>query len=129
MKKNQTKQAVQKAIENHASLLNQAAADRLHTCYTTDAVFMPEGHKNLSYQDLANLKSEGFLKNSGFEISYDFTDISVDEKYAFVTASAITKTKEGKKKSFKKSNDFFVLKFIGTEWKIYRHTFNNITEL
>lgn len=128
MESNNTKIAVQKVIENHVNILNNAAVDKLYTCYSKDAIFTPDGHQKLYYSDIANLKSGRSLKNCQFEISYEFEELDIDNNYAFVNAVAITKTKVKNTVTSKKSNDFFVLKLVGTEWKIYRHTFNNVPE-
>jgi len=129
MESNKTQIAVREVLENHAIILNNAAVDKLYTCYSEDAIFTPDGHQKLYYSDIANFKSGKYLKNSEFQISYDFEDLSIDKSYAFVNAVAITKTKVENTVTSKKSNDFFVLKLVGKEWKIYRHTFNNVTEI
>lgn len=126
MERNNTKIAVQKVIENHATILNNAAVDKLYTCYSEDAIFTPDGHQKLHYSDITNLKSGKSLKNSQFEISYKFEELDIDKGYAFVNAVGITKTRSENTTTSKESSDFFVLKLVGTEWKIYRHTFNNV---
>lgn len=129
METNQTKLAVQKAINAHASILNMAEVNKLYTCYSDDAIFTPDGHKKLHYNDIVNLKSANFLKNSQFQISYEFEGLIIDGSYAFVNAAAVTKTNEGNRVTARRSSDFFVLKLIAAEWKIYRHTFNNVIEI
>ena len=76
-----------------------------------------------------NLKSTNFLKNSQFQISYEFEDLIIDGSYAFVNAVAVTKTNDGNRVTTRRSSDFFVLKLLADEWKIYRHTFNNVIEI
>lgn len=128
MESNKTNLAVREVINNHAFILNKAAVDQLYTCYSNDAIFTPDGHKKLYYSDIVKLKSGRSLKNSQFEISYEFEELDIDNNYAFVNAVAITKTKVKNTVTSKKSSDFFVLKLVATEWKIYRHTFNNVPE-
>ena len=55
METNQTKLAVQKAINNQASILNMAEVNKLYTCYSDDAIFTPDGYKKLHYNDIVNL--------------------------------------------------------------------------
>lgn len=128
MESDQIKSAIREVIENHATILNNAVVDKLYTCYSNDAIFIPDGHQKLYYSNIAKLKSGKSLKNSQFQINYEFEELSIDKSYAFVNAVAITKTKIENTVTSKKSSDFFVLKLVGSEWKIYRHTFNNVTE-
>lgn len=129
MENDQIKSAVREVIENHATILNNATVDKLYTCYSNDAIFIPDGYQKLYYGDIAKLKSGKSLKNSQFQINYEFEELSIDKSYAFVNAVAITKTKVEDTVTSRKSSDSFVLKLIGTEWKIYRHIFNNVTEI
>src|ERR1700709_1200587 len=85
------KQAAEKLLAGYAAALNAANANSLSSFYTHDGLFMPDGHKSLTVADLKKV-SGNFLKNANFQIDYDIDNIVVDHGYAFVSATALTRT-------------------------------------
>jgi ketosteroid isomerase-like protein len=117
-------------VAEYAAALNAANVDLIPAFYTADAVFMPDNTRKLTKADLLK-SSQTFLNQNRFHISYSIQDITVKDEYAFVQATAQTKTVNPNTNTevFKTSQDFFVLRNEQNEWKIFRYIFNNVKGL
>ncbi|PBJ10145.1 nuclear transport factor 2 family protein [Flavobacterium sp. ACN6] len=125
------KQAISTLLDNFAQVLNSAKTKAIPDFFDQEAVFIPEGMGKFIGIDTLGKTDEGFLKRANFKISYTIKDIIVENNYAFVEAFASTvENRISDLNSVKKSSmDFFVLKNVDDNWKIYRYIFNNVKEL
>lgn len=120
---------IEKLVGEYATAINASNVDQISAFYTADAVFMPENTRKLTKADLLK-KGQTFLNKNRFHISYSIQDITVKEEYAFVQATAQTKTVNPNTDTevSKTSQDFFVLRKEQNDWKIFRYIFNNVKE-
>ena len=118
---------VEKLVADYAAALNAARAELIPAYYTADAVFMPENTRKLTKSDVLK-KGRTFLNKNRFHISYSIQDITVKDEYAFVQATAQTRTVNLNTniEVAKTSQDFFVLRKDQNDWKIFRYMFNNV---
>lgn len=125
------KQAISTLLDNFAQVLNSAQTKAIPDFFDQDSIFIPEGMGKFIGIDTLGKTDEGFLKRANFKISYTIKDITVENNYAFVEAFASTvENRISDLNSVKKSSiDFFVLKNVDDNWKIYRYIFNNVKEL
>lgn len=121
------KEAIERLLHSYADVLNKANLKLISNFYTADAVFMPNGIKSLPAAKLGT-KGKNFLDKNRFHIGYEMIDINVDGIQASVIARAKATTTDlhTGTSTLQISRDFFVLKKIAGEWKIYRYIFNSI---
>jgi ketosteroid isomerase-like protein len=121
------KQTVEKLLLRLADALNSGDISSIPSFYTEDGIFMPDGFKVLT-QDKLSKSGNSYLKRTRFKITFFIQDIIVNEGYAFVDATAETQTIDPVKNKLvlTTSRDFFVLRRINGEWKIYRYMFNHV---
>jgi ketosteroid isomerase-like protein len=119
--------AIRNTLTDYAKTLNTADNAAIPGFYTTDGKFMPEGYKTVKSFDLLKLNPH-YLSDSNFTIDYSIEDITIDNQLAFVIADAKTSQKDPVTGIIlaRQSRDFFVLKKIDEQWKIYRYLFNNV---
>jgi ketosteroid isomerase-like protein len=117
------KQAVEALLAELAEALNAADTASIPLFYAEDGVFMPDGYKVLTRNELLKT-GNSYLKRTGFKISFFITNVVINEPYAFVNAIAKTQTAEPLTNAA--SRDFFVLRKVSGEWKIYRYMFNHV---
>lgn len=120
------KELIRDTVNNYAKTLNSGNSIEVSSFYSEDALFMPEGLKELSKNEIG--KKGKFLKKSDFKIQYNSIKVTLDESFAFVNAIAETNEKDLKNGTVirKTSRDFFVFKKEAKEWKICRYVFNNV---
>lgn len=121
------KQSIERLLLGLAEALNSADISSIPSFYTEDGVFMPDGFKVLT-QDKLSKSGNSYLRHTGFKIIFFIQDIIVNDGYAFVDATAETQTTDPAhcKTVVTTSRDFFVLRKINGEWKIYRYMFNHV---
>lgn len=114
-------------VSEYAAALNAANVDLIPAFYTADAVFMPDYSQTFIKSDLLQ-KGRSYLSKTRFHISYAIQDITLKDDYAFVQATAQTRTVNPHTNTevFKTSRDLFVLRKEQNEWKIFRYMFNNV---
>ncbi|MEJ5963768.1 YybH family protein [Pedobacter immunditicola] len=123
----QEKQAVESLLNKYAEAINAGNGSLMPNFYTQRAVFMPNGRKNISRNDL-DRDSKNLFKKVAYSIEFAVQETTIDGNYAFVQAAAqttITKLATGEKTT-KGSRDFFVLQKEQEHWKIFRYIFNNV---
>jgi ketosteroid isomerase-like protein len=125
------KAAITILLGNFAQILNNGQTAAISDFFDQDAIFIPDGMKKIIAGNQIGKSSNGYLKRSDFKISYTIKDITIENQFAFVEASATTTENRisDLKPVPKKSIDFFVLKKNDENWKIYRYIFNNVREL
>jgi ketosteroid isomerase-like protein len=123
------RQAAEGLLRAYAEALNSATTALIPSFYTQDGLFLPQGSKALTFTDLPQ-RSVSFFKKVRFYIDYSLKDIAVDKGYAFVEATAKTRTTDlaTNQELTQTSRDFFVLRKEQEEWKIYRYIFNHVKE-
>lgn len=121
------KQSVERLMLGLAEALNAADISSIPSFYAEDGIFMPDGFKVLT-QDQLSKSGNSYLKRNRFKITFFIQDIIINEGYAFVDATAKTQTTDPvqNKTVLTTSRDFFVLRKINREWKIYRYMFNHV---
>ena len=125
--KNQVDNQIAELLEGYALAINGAQTTSIATFYAEESLFMPEGFKTLTKQDLSREKSSNFLRKTDFKIEYTIEKIEVEDNFAFVSATAKTSKKESVTNDavIKQTRDFFVLRKEESSWKIFRYVFNN----
>jgi hypothetical protein len=88
---------------------------------------MPDYTQTLTKSDLLQ-KGRSYLSKTRFHISYAIQDVTLKDEYAFVQATAQTRTVNPHTNTevSKTSRDLFVLRKEQNEWKIFRYMFNNV---
>ena len=123
------KAAAESLLTDYANALNSADAASIPAFYTQDGRFLPDGFKALTTADLAK-KSKSYLEKGQFHIRYNVQDIAMDGQFAFVEATAQTRSTDAATgvESSQVSRDFFVLRREQGDWKIFRYIFNSVDE-
>ncbi|MBS7565470.1 nuclear transport factor 2 family protein [Mucilaginibacter sp. Bleaf8] len=120
------KLAAEQVLHAYAEVLNKADIALISSFYAFDGLFMAQGFKTLAKKDLDAAGSK-FLKVGNFKINYAIQNVTVENEFAFIDATARTTiTRRGGEEISDNSRDFFVLRKDGTDWKIYRYLFNKI---
>lgn len=114
-------------VSGYAAAINAANVDLIAAFYTADAVFMPDHTQTLTKSDLLK-KGSAFLSKTRFHINYSIQHVTLKDEYAFVQATAQTRTVNPHTHTevAKTSRDLFVLQKEQNEWKIFRYMFNNV---
>ena len=120
--------SVQQLLTAYADTLNTANIALISVFYTADGLFMADGIKTFTMQDLSTRNNGNYIKRTKFHIDFTVEDIVLDTRYAFVQATAIVTTHDPLtgQQSAKQSRDFFVLRKERKAWKIYRYMFNYV---
>jgi uncharacterized protein (TIGR02246 family) len=124
------KTKIKQLISDYAAALNSANIELIPSFYAEDGLFMPDGLRTFTTDDLSNKLRGTYLKRSQFSISYDISDVVVNGDFAFIQAQASTLSVNPTtgKTTTKSSRDLFVLTQEENNWKIYRYIFNNVKE-
>lgn len=119
--------SIQSFIAGFAAALNTADTTAIQSCFSADAVFMPEGFTVLTGRHLSHV-GNGYLTATHFNITFEVVNIVIDNNYAFVQANASATMRDRKtlQATSQQSYDFFVLKKVDSEWKIFRYMFNHV---
>ncbi|MEN5085921.1 nuclear transport factor 2 family protein [Sphingobacterium faecium] len=125
---NQVENQIAELLEGYVLAINDAQTASIAAFYAEEGLFMPEGFKTLTKQDLSREKSSNFLRKTDFKIEYTIEKIEVEDNFAFVSATAKTSEKESVTNDavIKQTRDLFVLRKEESSWKIFRYVFNNI---
>ncbi len=125
----QERQAIEALLNGYAEAITAGNGNLIPGYYSQAAIFMPEGRKTLSRNDLERDKTNLF-KKTAYSIGFSVQNITIDGSYAFVEATAQTTTTvlESGDRSAKASQDLFVLSKELNDWKIFRYMFNNVKE-
>jgi ketosteroid isomerase-like protein len=125
------KEAISTLLGNFAQVLNNRETAAIANFFDQDAVFIPDGMKKIITGNQLGKTGNGYLKRADFKIGYTIKDITIENQFAFVEAFAATTQNRisDLKPVEKRSIDFFVLKKLNENWKIYRYIFNNVREL
>jgi ketosteroid isomerase-like protein len=128
---NQIENQIAEVLKGYALAINDAQTASIAAFYSEEGLFMPEGFKTLTKQDLYPEKSSNFLRKTDFKIEYTIEKIEVEENFAFVSVTAKTSKKQSATNDavMKQTRDLFVLRKEEGSWKIYRYIFNNSTSL
>ena len=122
-------QAAAQLLYGYLEVLNTAVTGSISSFYTHDGLFMPDGFKTLTREDLENAGSN-YLQKKNFKISYDNQSVTIKQEFACINATAHTSgfTSHDDHEIHRSSRDSFVLRMEGTEWKIFRYVFNKLSE-
>lgn len=114
-------------LDDYAAMLSTGASELIPSFYAEDGLFMPNKLKSFSKSDIIITTSGSFLVESDFEIEFTDKNIVIEGNYAFVSAIAKTSSRDSltRKITSNTTRDFFVLRKIDNEWKIYRYMFND----
>lgn len=125
------KEAISIVLGNFAQALNNGEINAVANFFDHDAIFIPDGMKKSIAANELRKTDTGYLKRVNFRIGFTIKDITVENQFAFVEAFAATTQNRisDLKPVEKRSIDFFVLKKLNENWKIYRYIFNNVREL
>lgn len=124
---NQVENQIAELLKGYALAINDAQTASIAAFYSEEGLFMPEGFKTLTKQDLSPKKSSNFVRKTDFKIEYTIEKIEVEDNFAFVSATAKTSKKESATNDavINQTRDFFVLRKEECSWKIFRYVFNN----
>ncbi|MGS2739280.1 YybH family protein [Sinomicrobium sp. M5D2P17] len=121
------KDVIMNVVRDYATVLNTARIEAIPGFYTDDAIFMANGSRGITKNDLQKNTGGKFFSHNRFRIEYKPEEIIVYELFAFVTATARTST-DNIPLGITLNNttrDFFVFKKIAEDWKIFRYMFNS----
>jgi uncharacterized protein (TIGR02246 family) len=118
--------APEQLLAQYARALNSADTAALPSFYTPDGVYMPDGVQTVPASALA-ARGAAFFAKAGFDIDFAVESVAVDGTYAFVQATAHTRTTKGATQpQVRRSRDFFVLRQQEQGWKIFCYIFNRV---
>ncbi|MBC6605374.1 DUF4440 domain-containing protein [Hymenobacter sp. BT188] len=118
--------AAEQLLAQYAQALNSADTTALSSFYTPDGVCMPNGVQTIPASALS-ARGAAFFAKAGFDIDFAVESVAVDGSYAFVQATAHTRTTKGNAHpQVRRSRDFFVLRQQEQGWKIFCYIFNSV---
>lgn len=122
------KELIIKRVNDYAETITRTNIESLADFYTVDGVFIPDNYNTIRAVELNGNKAKNFLTSNEFKIEFSVKEVAISMDFAFVTAIAksSSKNKQTNEKIVRTSRDFFVLKKVDTEWKIFRYLFNNV---
>jgi ketosteroid isomerase-like protein len=117
-------QSIVRTLLAYGDGLNTASVSQCVSQYAHDGICMPQHQPSSQGTEALTRTYEGFFNLLKFDVKFDIKEVNVvNDEWAFARTTSAGTTIMGGQEQHEANQELFVMKHVGSEWKIARYCF------